>query len=367
MLGKKLLLLIMLIFTNIFGTVNAQEVTVTGMGMNKSEAVRDASRQAVEQVAGVFIDSRTLMQNLVIQLDEVYKKSQGFVKNVSILEERQNGGMYLVKARVDVDTNPDAALMNKLTMLMMLNDPRIAVVVLQQGTSEHEVDTETILNERLMEMGFSHVVDAAHVSRLQNANMLRAIYNGQMELDDESTDNALDHLVIGESRVRAEQATVPDFRTGESIPTPIVSANAVLSVKILKYDTGDIISNFTTKGIGRSNNSESAIEQALDAASDEAAKQLEEKFKKLAAKITQGFQINVSAEDYSTVEKLAAELRMLSDVEAVYIRNHRDGRALLEVDSPKQAHEIIRILRQRTKLNIFVESISGNNVEMAVS
>ena len=308
------------------------------------------------------------MHDLVIQLDEVYKKSQGFVNNITVIEEKQvNSNTYQVKARINVDTSPNTELMNQITLLMRLNDPRIAVVILQQGTSEHETIAEIAINEKLMQMGLSHVVDAAHVIRLQNANLLRSIYNGQAELESEQYDNSVDHLVLGESKVRVEQATIPDFRTGGSISTPLTTANALINIKILNYDTGDIIGNFTTKGLGRGNNADSAIEQALNTASTEAAKQVSETFRKFAAKYTKGFQLNVSAENYSLLEKLASELRSMNDVQEVYIRNYENGRALLEVESPKQAHEVLRTLRQRTKLRIFVENVTGSSADMAVS
>ena len=365
---KKFLYTLIIIFSLSIRPTFAQEVTVVGMGENRAAALSDAARNAVEQVIGAYIDSRTLMQDLVIQLDEVYKKSQGFVNNISVIEEKQiNSNTYQVKAKINVDTNPNTELMNQITLLMRLNDPRIAVVILQQGTTDHEKEAETTLNEQLMGMGLSHVVDAAHVIRLQNASLLRSIYNGQAELDGESYDNAIDHLVLGESKVRVEQSTIPDFRTGGSISTPLTAANATLSIKILKYDTGDIIGNFTTKGTGRSNNADAAIEQAINAASTEAANKVGETFRKFAAKYTKGFQLNVSAESYSLLEKLASELRSMNDVQEVYIRNYENGRGLLEVDSPKQAHEIIRTLRQKTKLRIFVENVTGSSADLAVS
>ena len=171
---KKILSVALLGFLS-FGTANAQVVTVTGMGLDRESAIRDASRNAVEQVVGTFIDSKVLMSDLIIQLDEVYKKSQGFVKDIKILSEgKSDDSAYKVQARIDVDTNPDADLMNNITMLLNLNDPRIAVVILQQGSSEHEIEAETAINSKLLEMGFSHVVDAEHLIKLQDANLQRS-------------------------------------------------------------------------------------------------------------------------------------------------------------------------------------------------
>ena len=347
--------------------VQAQEVTVTGMGANREEAIRNASRRAVEQVVGTFIDSKTLMENLSIRLDEVYKKSQGFVKNIQILSENKiDNSNYKVQAKIDVDTNPNADLMNSLTLLMQLNDPRIAVVILQQGTSEHETEAETAINSKLLEMGFSHVVDAGHIIKLQDANLLRSIFNGQADVKG-NLDNSIDHLIVGESKVRATRETVPDFYSGKSIDTPLVSSNAALNIKVLKYDTGDLIANFTSKGVGRGNSGDNALEQAIDKAADDAAQKIESTFKKFAAKSSVGIQVNVSAEDYELVEALADELRALGSVDAVHVRSHNNNRAVLEIDSSQKPHEIVRLLRQHTKLNIFVEKISDSTIDMAVS
>ena len=364
---RKGFLLAALSVTFLMSSVQAQEVTVTGMGIDKDSAIRDASRQAVEQVVGTFIDSRTLMENLVIQLDEVYKKSQSFIKNIRILDEgKLNSNTYRVRANIDVDTSPNVELMNQLTMMMKLNDPRIAVIILQEGSSEHEKAAETTLNSKLLEMGFSHVVDAGYVIKLKDSNLLRAIYDGRVSVEG-GKDNYIDHLILGESKVRATRETVPDFYSGKALETPIVSGNASLNIKILKYDTGDLISNFTSKGLGRGTSGDSAIEQALETASTDAAKQLENAFKKMAAKTTDGIQVNLSVKNYATVEKLADELRAISEVDAVYIRSHDNGKAILEIETSRKPHEIVRILRQRTKLNIFVEQISDSSIEMAVS
>ena len=44
----------------------AQSVVVDGVGADERAALIDASRAAVEQVAGTFIDSRTLVENAEI-------------------------------------------------------------------------------------------------------------------------------------------------------------------------------------------------------------------------------------------------------------------------------------------------------------
>ena len=50
----------------------AQAVTVEGLGADRNDALRSAQRSAIEQAAGTFIDSRTIVQNAQIALDEIY-------------------------------------------------------------------------------------------------------------------------------------------------------------------------------------------------------------------------------------------------------------------------------------------------------
>ena len=71
-----LLFLLMIILSS---TAWAKEVTVDGAGADRESALRDARRIAVEQVVGTFVDSRTLIENYAVALDNIYTKSSGFV------------------------------------------------------------------------------------------------------------------------------------------------------------------------------------------------------------------------------------------------------------------------------------------------
>ena len=147
---------------------SAQVVTATGQGTDEQAAIRDASRNAVEQVVGTLVDAKTIVSGGAVDLDQIYTKSQGFVKDVQVLEKSQANGMVTVRASIDVDTRPRAELMNNLQMLLKLNDPRIAVIVLKQdadgNVTGHDLTAEGAMNQRLLDLGFTHVVDAGIVS-----------------------------------------------------------------------------------------------------------------------------------------------------------------------------------------------------------
>lgn len=377
-----LLLVTFLISANV---AVAQQVTVDGVGTDKEGAVRDAMRNAVETVVGTMIDSRTLIDKNVVALDEIYSKSQGFVKDIKILQESQSGGMYRVRASVDVNTSPDTQLMNRLQMIMLLNDPRIAVVVLRgnsgfnaptfnengnmvggQRNSGTDQITETALNEKLLELGFTHVVDAETVTRLYDLPALRSIYNGEQNGFAPNGNLGVDYLVLGKSETDAQKISVPDSK-GNYVETMLTGTKSYLHVKIIKFATGELVGTFSVDGQGIENNTNRADNKALKDAAAKAAVKLEEKFRKLGAQPFTGMRMTVSASDYSAVEKLIQELRAVSGVQNVYVRERNGNKTVLDVDTSQKPHAIVNSLRQRGKLGIFVENVSNDSVVLAVS
>ena len=116
---KFLTVLALLLMINI--SANAQEVTVDGTGRDRDEAIANAERAAVEQVVGNFVDSQTLVENAMLKLDEIYMHSQGFVSGVKILSEEKNpNGLYKVSAKMNVESEPNSALIGQLETVMRL-------------------------------------------------------------------------------------------------------------------------------------------------------------------------------------------------------------------------------------------------------
>lgn len=68
-----------------------------------------------------------------------------------------------------------------------------------------------------------------------------------------------------------------------------------------------------------------------------------------------------------TVEKLMSELRSVSGVQNVYVRERNGSKTILDVDTTQKPHVIVNSLRQRSKLGIFVENVSNDSVTISVS
>ena len=159
---------------------------------------------------------------------------------------------------------------------------------------------------------------------------------------------------------------MPDGK-GNFAETMLTGTKANLHVKIIKFATGELVGAFSTEGNGIENNTARADNKALKDAAVKAAQKLEEKFRKLGAQPFTGMRMTVSASDYSSVEKLIQELRSVSGVQNVYVRERNGNKTILDVDTTQKPHAIVNTLRQRSKFGIFVENVSNDSVELAVN
>lgn len=281
---KKFLVALALLLAINF-SASAQEVTVDGFGRDRDEAIKNAERLAVEQVVGAFVDSRTLVENSMVKLDEIYSHAQGYVGDVKILSEGQNSnGLYKVTAKMNVASEPNSALISQLQTVMRLNDPRITVIMLKDDApaGTHDEIAETALNDKLLTVGFSHVVDADIVANLEDARLLERLYNGEKGLVGVGSSLGADYLVLGKTHTNSQNVKLPDYRTGGYREMAMIVANADITAKIIRLSTGDIVGTFSVTAKGNDVIKDNAERNATRNSAENAALELEKRFKKLA-------------------------------------------------------------------------------------
>ena len=365
-------LLSLLLSTLITGSAFAQTVTVVGTGADRDDALKDASRLAVEEAVGTLIDSRTLMKDLVIELDEVAKKSQGFIKKITVIEEGKRGSLYQVKAAIDVDTEPNAALVDNLTMLMRLNDPRIAIIILnnkkdENGNASYNEEMESVLASKLLELNFTHIVDANHIIKIFNADLLNNIYEGNRGLYGGKSDDACEFLVLGKVTADAMNVMIPNHSAGQMMEAPLTNAKAKLVLKVIKYDTGDIIGTFVAERAGIGGTTARALDTAIAPLATESADKLANVFRGFSAKSNQGgVRVTINANSPNAAEELVAALRSLPGVDNVHLRSQSNAKIIVEVETNQKPHSLIQTLRSRTNKNIVVEKATANSIDLRV-
>ena len=283
---KFLLTAVLLVFLTV--PAFAAEVVAEGFGETRDEAVYRAEQAAVEQVVGTYIDANTLVENAVVQLDELYAASQGFVNGVKILSVERRDGGYFVRAKMNVESEANTELMSRLETIMRLNDPRITVIMLKDGApaGTHDELSEAAVNDRLIELGFNHVVDADIVANLENAVLLERLYNGERGIVGIGDSYGADYLVLGKTHASAGNIQLPNYRTGGYRNHPLQIGDADVTAKIIKLTTGEIVGTFTVSGRGNGTSADFAERSAIKNAARNAAAEIESKFKKVAMKVS---------------------------------------------------------------------------------
>lgn len=348
----------------------AQIADVSGVGEDRDSALRDAKRNAVEQVVGTYINSETLVSQASVVSDEIYAKSVGFVTDVRVIDEGKRNGSYYVRAKIDVNTNPNSELMNRIEMIKALGDPRIGVVVFKNGTvseygsSEKSYDdiTEESVNSKLLSMGFSHVMDANIVAKLRNSTLLNSLYNGDTNLIGDTGALGVDVLVLAQSKVDAAKINLLQ-QDGTTVDTQLVRGTA----DITGLATGNIQGTFSVRGQGIDISESTANNKALKNASTNAAAEVGKILRKKAAKTFDGLQIIASVNDDEKLEELVADLKSLKGVQGVYMREYQNGKAVIDIESNQQMHILLRMLKEKSRLGLFNEGITNNTMELIVS
>lgn len=346
----------------ITNTAVAQVTTVEGVGVDKDSAVRDAMRNAVENVVGTFIDSRTLVSQSVVALDEVYAKAQGFVKDIKILREFEEANNYRVAAQIDVDTNPNSQLMDRLSMIMMLNDPRIAVVVdyYNDGTGrmrdKYPVICEAAMNNKLLELGFNHIVDS------------NIIKDSAQKVNLHNSDT--DYMVLGKLDITTNNVTLPNYsditKSGETpmVRTGLIKSLVEFDAKVMKTDTQEIIGQFRVEANSMKGDANTTENQAVKQVGIKAAESLRKIFAVKAANVNSSVRIIVRTDNDKNLLELEKAVKEISGVENAFIRSYAAGKGIIEADTILKPAQIYRALKE--KLSLFMETSSDNTLEVSI-
>ena len=123
----------------------SQAVIVQGTGVSRANALANAFRQAVEETAGVFIETRTVVEYGELIKDEIVSHARGYVSHYLIINEKEEpDGIYFI----EIDATVDSGLINQhvedLEILMsMAGHPKVVIF----GIDDDMQSISTIIDE----------------------------------------------------------------------------------------------------------------------------------------------------------------------------------------------------------------------------
>ncbi|MBI5810612.1 MAG: flagellar assembly protein T N-terminal domain-containing protein [Deltaproteobacteria bacterium] len=100
----------------------------------RDAALDDALRKAVEQAVGTLVSSDTMVENYQVLKDSVYTRTQGYIKNYTVINEALSGDLYQVTVRATVAVGN---LKNDLDAVGVLHakagKPRVLFMIAEQN------------------------------------------------------------------------------------------------------------------------------------------------------------------------------------------------------------------------------------------
>lgn len=355
--------MIIMLFSS--SSVYAKEVTVKGYGENQDQAVRDALRMAVEQAVGVLIDSSTLTQNYAVVKDEIYSKSQGFVRDYNIIGQERQGGQVVVTVKAVVDTEPNSKLyteLQRLKLIDMLRDPRIAVIIPESYVSARIPDPagETAIIKKLTDAGFRRIVDPQRVTNIRNSNTIKALLQGnRQEVTAVATNLGVDYLIVGEA--------FSQF-AGNVLNSGVISCRARLEARVIKADTAEIITAHGVEASGVDITEFIAAKKSLNNAGEKMGDYLVEKIMALASNPEKGVQLIVrNIPSFNKVSILEDQLRQVRGVNNVFIRDYSGGRVVIDLNYTGSPQSLANALGKFNNINLIVEEISHSVINAVVN
>lgn len=285
-----------------FGTVFGGD-----LAQARDEALIDASRRALEQVAGVQVDAETITRNQALFDQLIRTQSRGIIHSVDVLEDgKLPDGRYRVRvsARVKAGEVKDKleSLVSELALVVLIPEQNLG-----QPTAQPIVENEVV--SRLEEAGY-RVLDHATLQKLAKRDQVAALLRGDEQAAREIGLKFLSNLiVIGQATTRFSQRN-----------NGIISAYARVTARAIESETGRIIANVSleqVRGFGRS--AETAGETALGNAKKAAAEQLVQKldayFKKKERRIEVRVKSLPSVDEYRRAKAFLEKQRWVSGVE----------------------------------------------------
>ena len=138
---------ILILFNVLAGEIETKKVISTGVGITESEALKDATRNAVQQVVGVYILTDTYSKNSQIIKDDILVNSNGYVKTFKLISQsKDTSGLFRIEAEIEVEPGKVSKRLEELNIAMK-DIAKIEIKALSLDKLQAAKEFEKMFNE----------------------------------------------------------------------------------------------------------------------------------------------------------------------------------------------------------------------------
>jgi len=359
------------------GRAETQNVTVNGMAesqdslaLSRDNAIKDGLRKAVEQAVGMMMSSETVVENATLVRDNIYNKSQGYIKRYEIVKETPDQKAYVVTVLAVVDVSDLKSDLGALGLLQArVGNPRTMFMITEQRSDQNFVPpalggeigtTETILKEEFLSKEFN-VIDRAAVIKLIPA----AVSDASLR--------ETGHTLGAEIVVRGTATVKEGPRTkGSSVGSYLADVTAVA----IRVDNGQVMATGRGHGVARQIAQNVGENSALElAARDAGSKLTEQIIAKWITETASGQQTQVTIRGLNDAQDLLKIRQFLASrirgIQSITQRGYDNGVAVLDINAKANAQQLSDTLTAKpvpgTGLILNVVRITDNTLEILAS
>lgn len=182
-MNKRILIYILSFFSGISLWAQTTNVTTTGVGQRRDDALQDALRQAVSQGAGVALRSETRVENFNIISDAISTNTKGYISSYNIVRETPLRDRFEVTINAVVTTEAIKADFQLLAQsvggvrFLVMYDPR---KLSNEEIVEYDLAVEKI-NEQLAARRYRYIEKSRFDQlRREAMNMMQELDTSQV-------------------------------------------------------------------------------------------------------------------------------------------------------------------------------------------
>ncbi|MEN3044599.1 MAG: hypothetical protein ABDH37_05220 [Candidatus Hydrothermales bacterium] len=327
----------------------ASSVEGISKGVARERAIQDALRNLVEQGTGLFISSETIIENFELLQDKIFSKAEGYIKEYSIISEKEEAGLYRVKIKAKVAEGKLKDDLEALRLLVLEKErPRVLVV-------SSASFLEDMLQNSFRDAGFP-VLDPLSLKRKMDKEKLRAIYSG-------ANDTALARYALREGAemivfseyVEGEKEEESPYFKGKKLKEVVITARIIdpLSAEILSSERIEKTYPQITSSVKK---------RLVDSLFSVLKREIIENWQR-GENIVKIYLYNVSFEKIGEIRNFL--LLNLKRVKKIILREFIENTGIIEVITPETPSNISHILINKYS-DLKLREIQGQNIYVEI-
>jgi hypothetical protein len=370
-------------------SVSAQETkTVTAEGVAgiqgnakdiaRDAAIEDAQKRAVEQAIGILIDSQTQVENYQLISDKILSQTKGYITRYNVAGETEDSGLLRVRINAEVSLGKLTDDLSGIGILLgQMHKPRTMIMVAEQNINHEWYAWWWGYHGQAMDMG---VVENTIIDVFTQKGFEFIDHDAAEKNIKVTAAYKIQDLTADQARTLGNQADAEVVIVGKAVAKlygdiggGMMSAQADMSVRAIRTDTGQILASATTHGAAVHITPETAGTEALKKAANAAAEQMAEKILAVYSKEvggTKSVNIVISGLNKTQFVKFKDVLRnQVRGIKDLHERSFANNTAKISVDTRGSAQSLSDelLLKDFGTFGVEVVSSTANSLELRVT